>query len=89
MEGPPFRQLSLRLTKGFPLPNQGRLEAIVEAFNVFNTVNYDVNSVNAGEFLSGPTILNPKAPYVANPLYGTYSATLKPLEIQLGLRWTF
>lgn len=87
--GPPFRQLSLRLTKGFKVGGAGRLEAIAEAFNIFNTVNYDVNSINAGEFLSGPTILNPATPYKANPNYGKYSSTLSPREIQLGVRWTF
>jgi len=43
-DGPAFRQLSLRLTKGFRLLTDQRLEVIAEAFNVFNTTNYDVNS---------------------------------------------
>ncbi|OFV82911.1 MAG: hypothetical protein A2Y78_03970 [Acidobacteria bacterium RBG_13_68_16] len=88
-DGPPFRQLSLRLTKAFALAKAGRLEVLAEAFNVFNTVNYDVNSINAGEFLSGPTIANPTATYLPNPRFGKYSSTLPGREIQLGLRWTF
>ena len=28
-------------------------EVIAEAFNLFNTVNYDVTSVNAGQYLGG------------------------------------
>ncbi len=88
-QGPPYRQVSLRITKAFRIPGAGRLEAIAEAFNVFNTVNYDVNSINAGQYLSGPTILNPALPYVNNPLYRTYSATLPAREIQLGVRWSF
>ncbi len=62
---------------------------IAEAFNIFNTVNYDVNSMNAGQYLSGPTITNPTAAYVANPAFGKYTATLPGREIQLGLRWSF
>jgi hypothetical protein len=88
-QGPPFRQLSLRVTKAFKLPGAGRLEAIAEAFNVFNTVNYDVNSINAGQYLSGPTILSPTTAYFPNPLFGRYSATLPGREIQLGVRWSF
>ena len=88
-DGPPFRQLSLRLTKAFSLAGARRLEVLAEAFNVFNTVNYDVSSMNAGEFLSGPTIANPKPAYVPNPRFGKYSSTLPGREIQLGLRWTF
>jgi hypothetical protein len=87
--GPPFRQLSLRLTKAFKLAAASRLEVLVEAYNLFNTVNYDVNSINAGEFLSGPTIANPKAAYVANPNFGKYLSTLPGREIQLGLRYSF
>ena len=89
MNGPKFRQLSLRLTKAIPVSGFGQLEAIAEAFNVTNQKNFDVNSIQAGEFLSGPTLANPKAAAVANPRFGQYTATLPPREIQLGLRWAF
>ncbi|HSP17332.1 MAG TPA: TonB-dependent receptor [Thermoanaerobaculia bacterium] len=89
LDGPPFRQLSLRLTKGFPVSGFGQLEAIAEAFNVTNVTNYDVQSINGGEFLSGPTAANPALAAVKNPRFGTFSATLPPREFQLGLRWVF
>ncbi len=89
MDGPIFRQLSLRLTKDFAVGGFGALQAIAEAFNVTNVRNYDVNSIQAGEFLAGPTIANPKAAAVKNPKFGHYTATLPPREIQLGLRWVF
>jgi hypothetical protein len=89
MNGPKFRQLSLRLTKAIPAANFGQLEVIAEAFNVTNFKNLDVTSVSAGQFLSGPTIANPKAVAVPNPAFGTYSATLSPREIQLGLRLVY
>ncbi|HYO17008.1 MAG TPA: TonB-dependent receptor, partial [Thermoanaerobaculia bacterium] len=43
-DGPRFSQLSLRLTKGFTLFGDNRLDVIAEAFNVLDTTNYDVNS---------------------------------------------
>ncbi len=88
-DGPCYRNVSLRITKAFSLGTTGRLEVIAEAFNLLNTVNYDVNSVNSGQYLSGPTILNPAAPYVSNPSFGKYTATLPAREIQLGLRVSF
>lgn len=88
-DGPPFRQLSLRLTKAIPAGRWGQLEAIAEAFNVTNVTNFDVSTIQGGEFLSGPTIANPAAAAVRNTAFGTYGATLAPREFQLGLRLVF
>jgi hypothetical protein len=88
-EGPSFRQLSLRLTKGFTLLGDNRLDLIVEGFNVLDNTNYDVNSINAAEFLSGPTLANPALPFVRNANFGRFRATLPGREIQLGLKWVF
>jgi len=89
MDGPPFRQLSLRLSKMFPIGGFGQVEAIAEGFNITNVTNYDVQSINSGQYLSGPTAANPKAAYVNNPRFGTFNATLPAREFQLGLRWVF
>jgi Carboxypeptidase regulatory-like domain/TonB dependent receptor len=89
MDGPIFRQLSLRLTKAFPISGWGQLEAIAEAFNLANNRNFDVSSVQGGRYLSGPTIANPKAAFVPNPRYGRFTATLPAREIQLGVRWVY
>jgi hypothetical protein len=88
-DGPRFSQLSLRLTKGFTLFGDNRLDVIAEAFNVLDTTNYDVNSIDNAEFLSGPTLANPNLPFVRNPNFGRARATLPGREIQLGLRWVF
>jgi hypothetical protein len=88
-DGPRFSQLSLRLTKGFTLFGENRLDVIAEAFNVLDTTNYDVNSIDTAEFLSGPTLANPALPFVRNPNFGRARATLPGREIQLGLRWVF
>ena len=88
-DGPSFRQLSLRLTKGFTLFGDNRLDVIAEAFNLTDATNYDVNSIDTAEFLSGPTLANPNLPFVRNPNFGRARATLPGREIQLGLRWIF
>jgi hypothetical protein len=88
-DGPRFSQLSLRLTKGFTLFGDNRLDVIAEAFNVLDTTNYDVNSIDNAEFLSGPTLANPSLPFVRNPNFGRARATLPGREIQLGLKWVF
>jgi hypothetical protein len=65
------------------------LELLAEAFNLFNTTNFDVVSIDGAEFLSGPTLAAPGAPFVSNPNFRTYRAALPSREIQLGIRWTF
>jgi hypothetical protein len=89
MDGPAFRQLSLRVSRPFALPNGFQLEVIAEAFNLFDTSNFDVNSVDGAEFLSGPTLANPALPLVPNPNFGEFRSTFPGREIQLGLRWLF
>jgi hypothetical protein len=89
MNGPKFRSVSLRLTKDIPAGGWGKLQAIAEGFNLTNSKNYDVASVQGGLYLSGPTITNPTAAFVANPNYGKYTATLPPREFQLGVRWIY
>jgi hypothetical protein len=88
-DGPRFVQLSLRVTKRVGFGKRGGVDFIAESFNLFNTVNNDVNTLLTGQFLSGPTLANPAAPGVANPRYGQYTATLPPREIQLGVRVSF
>jgi hypothetical protein len=90
-DGPNFASFNLRVTYGLPLGQSARADLIAEFFNMFNRVNYDVNSltVNGAEFLRGPTLQNPAAAAVVNPNYRKYTATLPPFEAQLGVRVTF
>jgi hypothetical protein len=90
-EGPTYKSVNLRGTFRLPLGTRVKADLIAECFNLFNWVNYDVNSltVNGAEFLSGPTLQNPAAVAVANPNYKKYTATLPPFEAQLGIRITF
>lgn len=88
-DGAPFRQLSLRLTKTLPLKGTQQIQIIVEGFNVFNTTNFDVNSVDGARYLAGPTLANPGQSFVENPTFGTYRNTLDPREVQVGMRYSW
>lgn len=86
--GPSFNQLSVRLIKSVRLPRT-RVDLIAEAFNLFNTTNFNVASIDGAEFLSGPTRARPDDPFVKNPNFGRYVSTLPAREVQLGLRFVF
>jgi hypothetical protein len=86
--GPSFSTVDLRVTWSLDV-GVGSIDFIAEAFNLLNRVNYYVDSVDNAEFLSGPTLADPDIPYVENPNFGTYAATLPPREIQLGIRYSF
>ena len=89
-EGPRFSQFDLLLAKPFSLGSRGSLELSLEVFNLFNTVNYDVLSVDNAMYFSGPSLGDPPGiPFVPNPGFGLYRDTDRPREIQLGLRYTF
>jgi hypothetical protein len=88
-DGPSFKQVSLRITKTVRFAKARSVDLIAEAFNLFNTVNYNVAAIDGAQYLNGPTLLSPATAFVANPNYGKYSATLPSREIQLGVRWSF
>jgi hypothetical protein len=88
-EGPRVSQLDLRLTKAFSIADRGQLELIVEAFNLFNTTNSDVTSVDGARFYQVFDPATMQLETLANPRFGSYTATLSPREIQLGLRYVF
>jgi hypothetical protein len=88
-DGPKFASMNVRLAYRVPFSGRAGIDVIGEAFNLFNRVNYDVNSIINGEFLSGPTLANAALAKVANPRFGQFTATLPPREIQLGVRFTF
>jgi hypothetical protein len=81
--------VNLRVTHRIPLGGGRGVDVMAEMFNLFNRVNYDVNSVITGQNLSGPTLTNSALPFVTNPRYGQYTATLAPFEAQLGFRIGF
>ena len=85
-DGPTYRQVSVRLTKSFRL-GAGELELIVECFNLFNTTNYAVTSVDNAQLLLD--VSSGAMDFVPNPRFGEYLDTLPPREVQLGVRYLF
>jgi outer membrane receptor protein involved in Fe transport len=78
--GPDFFSTSLRLRRTFALRARFRLEALIEAFNLTNTVN--VVTVN-GNFGAGAYPSNPSS------TFGQATAVNEPRSVQLGLRFKF
>lgn len=79
IQGPGQATVDLNFNKTIPLNGARRLEVRVEAFNLFNRVNFGVPS---------NVIFNPDGSYNANA--GRITTTQTPgRQIQLGLRFTF
>lgn len=88
-DGDKFANVNVRITHRIPLGKGRGIDVMAEMFNLFNRVNNDINSVITGQYLSGPTLANAALPFVPNPRYGQYTATLPPFEAQLGFRVGF
>ncbi len=88
-DGPDFAAVNLRVTYVASITEKVKADLIVEFFNLTNRKNYDVNSLQNGEFLSGPTLANPALAAVPNPRFRQYTATLPPFETQIGFRVRF
>jgi Carboxypeptidase regulatory-like domain/TonB dependent receptor len=97
-KGDTLQTVDVRLERTFPLYERMHLQAMVEAFNLMNTVNirYSNTSYGAADFCPN----DPGAPGCAgapafyregspNPTYGTPSAVFNPRQIQLALRLTW
>jgi hypothetical protein len=88
---PYFANVDLRVSRSFPLQGKARVEALVEAFNLLNRINYTAE--NTTIYSVGGTAAAPTLAY--NPTFGTYtnanSGTFspRPREIQIGLRFNF
>jgi hypothetical protein len=81
----------VRLSRLFRLSERAQLEAIAEAFNLFNNLNVtDINTVyGAPDFIGpAPQSFNDKAP-APSPDFGAIRAIAPPRQIQLALRVVF
>ena len=79
IEGPGQATVDLNFNKTVSLGGSARLQVRIEAFNLFNRVNFGVPS---------GTIFNPDGTYNANA--GRITSTQTPArQVQLGLRMTF
>jgi hypothetical protein len=83
--------LDIRLSRLFRVTERARLEAIAEAFNLFNAFNVtDINTVyGAANFIGPePQSFNDKAP-APSPDFGAIRAVAPPRQIQFALRLNF
>lgn len=95
-EGDSYRTLDLRVSRAFPLTEKVQLEALAEAFNIFNTTNirFFNTAYGAADFcpVGGVTVCGP-GPFFQegspNPAYGTPRAVFNPRQLQLAVRFTF
>ena len=77
--------LDLRVSRKFTIRNGLAFEAIVDAFNVFNNVNF-VEETNQSSFAIFGSGAYPSTPLAA---YGRYTLALPPRQVQLAARFTF
>jgi hypothetical protein len=75
--GPEYVTLDLRLSRRIPMGSRASLQALVEAFNVLNRVNY------AGVNNTWGTALEPRS------TLGEYTSANDPRQLQFGVRLQF
>jgi len=86
--GPNFWTFDARLQRGFKLRERLRADVMIEAFNLFNRLNYQSVNNTVGAAFSGPftvTGRNDRAP--VDPL--GFTSAFDPRRLQLGLRLSF
>jgi hypothetical protein len=88
---PGFANVDLRLTRSITIKERFKIEAILEAFNLFNRVNIDPNNINKvfQPDQQGNLQLPPKEGGRFTVTPDRYLGALAPRQIQLGLRMQF
>jgi hypothetical protein len=74
--------VELRISRRFRIRPGATLEAIVEAFNLLNRVNF-IEDTNQSSFVVFGTGAYPSTPL---PGYGHYTLALPPRQVQLAAR---
>jgi hypothetical protein len=95
-EGDSYRTFDLRVSRAFPVKDRFQVEAMAEAFNLFNTTNirFFNTAYGAADFcpIGGVAVCGP-GPFFQegspNPAYGTPRAVFNPRQLQLAVRFTF
>lgn len=77
--------VDLRVSRVFRFGRSGAVEAILDAFNVFNRTNF-VEDTNQSSFVIFGTGAYPTNPL---PTYGRYTLTLPPRQLQLAAKISF
>jgi hypothetical protein len=80
-----FATVDARVSRRFTFGRGGSVEAMLEAFNLFNRVNFveDTNQSSFVIFGSGAYPTNPL------PAYGHYTLTMPPRQVQRAMRVSF
>jgi hypothetical protein len=77
--------VDLRVSKRFTIAGGKTIEAILEAFNAFNRVNF-IEDTNQSSFVIFGTGAYPTNPL---PTYGRYTLTMPPRQLQLAVKLSF
>jgi len=77
--------VDVRLSRRVKLRMHGTLDAMVEAFNLFNRANF-IEETNQSSFVIFGTGAFPTNPL---PAYGRYTATLAPRQVQVAVKLGF
>ena len=101
LNGPGYKDVDLTLVKGFGLPKMpvlgenAKLEFRMDAYNLFNNLNFNPTSIsnNIGcKAIPGPNSPCPApvgSPGISNPNFGEATSALGARVITLGLRFSF
>ncbi len=86
--GPRFASVDIRVQKSFDLGENRRIDAVAEAFNLFNAINYSgVNTVVGASPMPSFDVTGDPSRGPAEPL--GFTGAHPPRRIQLGLRFRF
>jgi hypothetical protein len=86
--GPSMQTFGTRLQRGFTLTEKMRLDLIIEAFNLFNKLNYQsVNNIVGRNFAGPFNVTGQKNLGPSDPL--GFTAAFEPRRLQLGFRLVF
>jgi Carboxypeptidase regulatory-like domain/TonB dependent receptor len=86
--GPSFQTFGSRLERGFTLTENMHLDLMLEAFNLFNKLNYrSVNNIVGRNFAGPFAVTGEKNRAPTDPL--GFTAAFEPRRLQLGFRLTF
>jgi carboxypeptidase family protein/TonB-dependent receptor-like protein len=96
--GPGYKDVDMTLSKAFGLPKlpvlgeNSKLEFRVDAYNLFNNLNFNPTSIsNSIGCKAGPGCVptDPSAPGIGNPTFGQATSALAARTITLGARFSF
>jgi hypothetical protein len=86
--GPSFQTFDARLRRGFRLTEKTRLDLMLEAFNLFNKLNYQSVNNTVGASFAGPFQVTGRDDRTPTSPLG-FTSAFDPRRLQLGFRLSF